>query len=196
MDERIRNETDSPTSAESLEQQQQEEEDEDPSRSGRVDEVLNHHPLGEIEEKGIISTFNDIGSNLDGECPLSTSSSSEERTLQNTASSEEEKVDRGDKTSRKKNGSFVPRTMFDFDPAPPSPPNNHTEKKKNKKKKARRPKEAVPSESSVQPQAVSSIFSQTTMKYLKSSGLHSKRMENLLMKYLGPTTLSSQQDSV
>jgi len=75
-------------------------------------------------------------------------------------------------------GSFVPRTMFEFTPyVPPSPPKNTT------RKNTTRPKEAA----STPVVETSPIFSQTTMKYLKSSGLHSKRIENLLMKYLGPS---------
>lgn len=38
-----------------------------------------------------------------------------------------------------------------------------------------------------------SIFSDTTKRYLKSSGLHSKRIERLLMKYLGPPQEASSQ---
>lgn len=74
-------------------------------------------------------------------------------------------------------GSFVPRTLFDFNiQALPSP-----QKKSIARKKTSRPKETAPAVEEKSP-----IFSQTTMKYLKSSGLHSKRLENLLMKYLGP----------
>lgn len=85
-------------------------------------------------------------------------------------------------------GSFVPRTLFDFNPeAPPSP-----KKKPVVRKKMNRPKETAVSPAV---EEKSPIFSQTTMKYLKSSGLHSKRLENLLMKYLGPTssTLSESE---
>lgn len=79
-------------------------------------------------------------------------------------------------------GSFVPRTMFNFDPPPP-------QSTEPKTKKATRQKQYKAEVRQQEPEVASSntsIFSQTTMNYLKSSGLHSKRIENLLMKYLGP----------
>lgn len=177
------NDTHSPVSIENLVEQPEEECHVFEEDRGS-DEAVYHRWVG-VEEEEIVSTSNDMmGKNhTDGQCPLSTSPSS---------SSGEQRVGGGEKMNRKKDGSFVPRTMFSFDPEPPSPPKNQTKNKKKKKKI----KILMQSKEEVEPQAPVSIFSQTTMKYLKSSGLHSKRIENLLMKYLGPTTLSSQQDSV
>lgn len=41
-----------------------------------------------------------------------------------------------------------------------------------------------------------SLFSETTKRYLKSTGLHSKRIERLLMKYLGPSQEIVEQECV
>jgi hypothetical protein len=50
----------------------------------------------------------------------------------------------------------------------------------------RRRESKQPQKSGEDTTPASSIFSDTTKRYLKSSGLHSERIERLLMKYLGP----------
>ncbi|KAI8111983.1 hypothetical protein M9435_004478 [Picochlorum sp. BPE23] len=110
-------------------------------------------------------------------------------------SSSPERIERVQTTKRttEKRGSFIPRTCFSFSQEIMTSKETIEQKSvanksgEHQARRTRRRRESKqPQKSGEDTTPASSIFSDTTKRYLKSSGLHSERIERLLMKYLGP----------
>ncbi len=85
--------------------------------------------------------------------------------------------------------TWVHNLACSFEAQDATPKEAFTRNERRRRRRVKEPKEPDASREETVPGQ--SIFSENTKRYLKSSGLHSKRIERLLMKYLGP---SSQEE--